>query len=340
MKIRFHNQAKEAERDDGIKVAYAPAKRGFPKLRWYLILLVVSSPLIYFILHTAMNNVLVKAQGVVNLPLIEVRSSHSGVLTDLLVSPGDDVSKGQLLASLGAEKRGPGFVARQPRISLLEKSVELARSQVADQESRLGDMQKLFKAGAATAAEVRAARDRLEKSTYLLYTKLTELESEWVERLNASEAEKHRVENGWSVISPADGRVVEILALKNSFVSSEDVLMVIAEPDEPLVTAYLDPRYSKYAYIGQKAAIRFSDGHRATGHIVELPQVTIKLPDEFASGFGTRPLSVLVRLALDEPLAEDRRIHGLPVTVRFQSGLEDFLADLFNSDKPVPAKAE
>ncbi len=340
MKVRFQHQPGEPERDDGIKVAYAPAKRVFPRLRWYLILLLVSSPLIYFILHIALNNVLVKAQGSVSLPLVEVRSTHAGVLTDLYASPRDRVSKGQLLAALDAEKQRPDFVARQPRLTLLKKSVELARTQVADQEKRLRDMQKLFKAGAATTAEVRAARDRLEKSTYLLYTKLTELETERIARQNAVEAEKHRADSGWPVTAPADGRVVEILANRNGFVDSGDVLMVIAQPQAPQVVAYLDPKFSKYARIGQKATVKFSDGIGVRAHIAELPKVTRKLPAEFTSGFGTRPLSVLVRLALDEPLPEDHQIHGLPVTVRFESGLETLLASLFKSGKPVLAKAE
>jgi len=89
MKIRFHSQPHEPERDDGIKVSYAPAKRNVPKIRWYLILLVVSSPLIYFVTTVLMNNVLVKAQGFVSLKLVEVRSAHAGILSEVLVKPWD-----------------------------------------------------------------------------------------------------------------------------------------------------------------------------------------------------------------------------------------------------------
>jgi len=225
-------------------------------------------------------------------------------------------------------------------MSPLEKSVELAQSQATDQEKRLQAMERLFDEGAATAAEVAAARERLEKSTYLLYTKLTELEAERAAMTHETRTAERQQRDGLPILAPTSGRVVEMSVVKNTFVSKGNVIMVVAEPGEPLITAYLDPKFSKYAHMGQKATVKFTDGKRYDAHIVELPKVTKKLPVEFTSAFGTRPLSVLVRLALDEPLPDDHQIHGLPVNVRFHSGIETFLLALFRDKSTVVATAQ
>ena len=56
MKVKFHLDKKnKPQSDDGVKVAYGQAKRGGYRFRWYLILSLVISPLLfvaYFFLKT------------------------------------------------------------------------------------------------------------------------------------------------------------------------------------------------------------------------------------------------------------------------------------------------
>ena len=49
MKIRFNSdKERNPTQDGGLKVLYAPGKRVAFRLRWYLILLLISSPLLWF----------------------------------------------------------------------------------------------------------------------------------------------------------------------------------------------------------------------------------------------------------------------------------------------------
>ncbi|MCW1890461.1 hypothetical protein OK016_19530 [Vibrio chagasii] len=47
MKVKFHLDKKQAQSDDGVKVAYGQAKRGAIAFSWYLILSLVISPLLF-----------------------------------------------------------------------------------------------------------------------------------------------------------------------------------------------------------------------------------------------------------------------------------------------------
>jgi len=50
MKVRFVKpEASDPNRDRGVEVPYAPGKRHLARWRWYLILLVVSSPFLFFV---------------------------------------------------------------------------------------------------------------------------------------------------------------------------------------------------------------------------------------------------------------------------------------------------
>src|SRR5882724_10504474 len=102
MKVRFVKpEQKDPARDRGITVPYAPAKRNLARWRWYIILLVVSSPLLYFISKFAYSSVVVEAPGFLRQEQITVRAMVAGYVSDVYVKPLQVVAEGTPIARIG-----------------------------------------------------------------------------------------------------------------------------------------------------------------------------------------------------------------------------------------------
>ncbi len=66
MKVNFHLDKKnKPQSESGMKVAYGQAKRGGYRLRWYLILAIVISPLLFMAYYLFKTQILVTAPGIV-----------------------------------------------------------------------------------------------------------------------------------------------------------------------------------------------------------------------------------------------------------------------------------
>lgn len=89
MKPRFHADLRRtAEEISGLKVPYAPAKRKPLRWRWYLILAVVSAPLVYFGLSGAYSLAVISAPASLMLKQYELRSAIAGYVKRMEVQVG------------------------------------------------------------------------------------------------------------------------------------------------------------------------------------------------------------------------------------------------------------
>ena len=101
MKVHFDSQKKqEPTREKGVRIPYAPAKRRVVQWRWYLILLIVSSPLLYFLVKLLLSFLIVTAPGYVSLEKVSINSTTMGTVERIHVRTGDMVAKNQVLADI------------------------------------------------------------------------------------------------------------------------------------------------------------------------------------------------------------------------------------------------
>jgi multidrug resistance efflux pump len=182
MKVRFvEPERADPNRDRGIQVPYAPGKRNLARWRWYLILLVVSSPLLYYIGNMAWSSVLVEAPAIVSQEQITVRANSQGYVDEVYAKPMDSVTTGTPLLrlrnpdmsgrldqmraelkSLEGVKLG-GSSARLSTVNL-EAQLEILNQDRDQRSQRLGMIEQLNQEGAATDAELAAARSDLQQS--------------------------------------------------------------------------------------------------------------------------------------------------------------------------------
>lgn len=345
MKVQFTSDKQRApDVEQGVKLPYAPGKRAASKAGWYVILFIVSSPLMYFIYQIFATSVLVEEPGYVTLIKREVSAGASGKIAALDVEVGDDVREGEVVArlvdlNLEAEARrvaaemaalvqervdGPTPTQR----SLATHRLDLAEDELRFHQQRQDAIERLFQQGAATRAELNNA-DAAVRRAQLTVTEVREAiaamdrtplgaaDSVDYARLRARAAELDSRREQLLQRAPTTGRVLDIFAQPNEVLAPGDPMLLIGEPKGPYITVYIDPKYSKYAELGQRATIKFPNGAKVGAQVVELPEVTQRLPAEFVGPLGLRRMKVLARLEADEPLSVGNRVDGLPVTVRF-----------------------
>lgn len=357
MKPRFYSTARTApDETNGLKVPYAPAKRQPPKWGWYLILLVVSSPLIYFGVTATYSLIAVTAPGNVILKQYELRSTRSGYVKRILSQLGDEVQPGQQLVELA----DPVLDKKQLRIKgdlaslgdrndvraltlegRLREQVALAQRLLRHREQSARTFQGLFQQGAATFAEVQVAQAQVIEATANLSHAHADLVAEQRQKLPKEDpqflGEKARIDTEMEVLDQERGqlpqvanyagRVIDIYVNEGEFVGAGAQLMLIGMLEAPMIVAYLEPKHTRAIERGSAATIRFPDGTRVAARVAGQPVLTQRLPADLVNTFGIRPMSVMLKLAPETVWPREDRIHGLPVDVRFHYAWESTLAN-------------
>ncbi len=181
MKINFKTPyQRDPERIGGIRIPYGKGKRDAARWRWYIIVLIVSSPLLYLLIKILLSYLIVTAPGYVSLGKVPINSNSTGIVSKILVSAGTEVIDKQPLVQLyspvleeqtlilkteinslekeqAVKKVEPQTTVSPTWENYMEEQYQLALQLVKYQENHLNDVSLLKEQGAATLAELRAA---------------------------------------------------------------------------------------------------------------------------------------------------------------------------------------
>ena len=350
MKVSFLRKEKDPTVVRGMKVPYAPAKRHTAKLRWYIILLLVASPLIYFLIQLAMAWLIVGAPGYVTLDQVAVNSKATGIVERIDVDVGQTLSAGETMvrlynpdlasqmtlrrAELGALQPARSM-AGASQVDLLKRRIDLAEENLAVAADYLRSVQFLFDQGAATIAELNLARERRNRTkieydqAWFDYGRLSNASAKSAGLTDgAPETLRLRVEAQIEALArdqerlvqtaPYAGRVLDIFAKEGESLSNGAPILLLGRAQKPYVEAYLLPKYAGYAQKGARAVVKLSDGTRLSAIVREDASLARRLPSDLSSPIGSRDMMLMVKLDLVDPLPDIQWVHGLPVSVRFR----------------------
>lgn len=350
MKVRFSSPRKQhPDEDSGLPVQYGPAKRSVPKWRWYALVLVISTPLIFLLWRVGAAMFLVNAPGVISLEKVSINSPFPAVVEKIYASPGVRTAQGELLlrledpvvtqriyvlkAELGALKSEAPVSSGSTMSGAGLATVRIAEENVGYQKGYRDSIQSLFKQGAATRAEVDAAEDRYRqalaalaeaKTSVLLLQKpdfsRQESAAQKKSRIAQIEAELKGLEERkefFSVVSPHEGRILDVFASEGQSVGGGAPLVLLGRPQSLTIMAYLQPRHISYTGEGEKVTVRFPGSISVAGRVSAAPEIAARIPAELAGVLGEGKQTLLVRVTLDEELASHLRVEGLPVSVHF-----------------------
>ncbi|MFG0381884.1 HlyD family secretion protein [Pseudomonas sp. zbq_18] len=332
MKIRFSSSKEEKPtQDQGLQVLYAPGKRLAFKLRWYLILLAVTSPLLWLAGRALLSIWLIEAPAQLLLPGSELRAREPGQVQQILVKPGERVAAGQALIQMD----NPEWRARLALLGTPDEPAELPADDALEvreratlqrllgsAEQRLSQLSALQAAGAATRGEVQAARDERDRRQRDLLQFDRQQRRVSVPDLGAQQRQLERVWlegrlQGLTLVAPVTGVVSEVLVAEGENVGPGTLLLRQHRLDDVQLWIYLEPRDAGYAVPGQPLRIRMPDGSFLPAQVVRRVEDSIAIPAELQPAFSApnRRLKVLARIQGDLP--EHWRIDRLGLTARF-----------------------
>lgn len=337
MKIRFDSQKEhDPAADSGLRVLYAPGKRVAFRLRWYLILFLVASPLLWFFARLALGYLHVQAPAVLQMPVTEVRAGEAAQVERIDVQVGDRVEVGQSLLHLD----NPGWRERVHALQNLQDSPralgldapqtserELLTRQISLAEQRVTQLQALLQQGAATRGELLRAQTERNATQYDLLA----FEQRQRQQLQAQEGDtraalRESSERQWlesrlqslSLSAQASGRVMEVLVTPGENVGPGTLLLRIEQAGEANLLIYLEPRYNAYATAGQALEVQMPGGRWLAAHVLMAAESAQRLPSSLQRPFASSQMSLLVPAAFDQPLPEQWHVQQLPLQVRFR----------------------
>jgi multidrug efflux pump subunit AcrA (membrane-fusion protein) len=321
MRVRFDPAVKsDPEQVDGMRVHYAPARRQVPRLGWYLVILLVASPLIYLVGSFLLSLVFVEAKGQVAPPrFTSVYAAAEGVVEQVAVRSGEWVQAGTELLGMepGGPKAAPEGAAPESSLALAAASeVDRARMDVDLAREQLEKMKTLRDQGAATAGEV----DQAWMLWLAALDNQARLQRETPRVLLAGAAAQYAhavVYDGRGYRSSCDGQVLEVCVRPGQRVRRGETLMLMSLSPTAQIIAYLEPKYLRSARIGQRVVAIFADGTRMRGEVAQVEELAERPPPDVPDPLGLRRSSVVVRVRLDEPIPPRLDIAGMPVSVRF-----------------------
>lgn len=343
MKIRFDStKARRPTEERGLAVLYAPGKRLAYRVRWYLILLLVASPLLWFATSLARSAWLIEAPALLRVDSLEIRAGESGQVTAVLAAPGDAVRAGQRLVTLEnaeldarlarlAVAVAPPDAAGDP--ALVEAERRLLNMRLARSVARANTLDALRRQGAATESErlaAIAARDQLN-SERLAFEMRARSPQPWQSELASMERDAERRwlqtrRDRLAVDAALTGRILEVMVQPGENVGPGTLLMRMEDGREARIWIYLDPREAALAAPWQALEVRMPDGGWLPARVISTADSAARLPADLQPPLGANPRGVLVAAAFDAPLPPHWRIDQLPLAVRFPRNWDQSVA--------------
>ena len=340
MKIRFNSdKERNPTQDGGLKVLYAPGKRGAFRLRWYLILLLISSPLLWVFGRLGVGYLRVEAPAQIEVPVVELRAREAGTVAELLVKAGDHVQPGQRLLSLDnpewrlrIQQLQPGEtpVSASPSseaLQLQQRAIELARQ-------RVNQVQALLAQGAATRGELLNAQAELNTQQQVLLDLQARLRAQRSQaegdplQLLREDRERQWLQSrldGLQFTASEEGRVAEVLVSVGENVGPGTLLLRLERSAEPLLLIYLEPRFAGYAEPGHPLEVRMPDGSWRSARVLQAADSARRLPAGMQKPFTVSQMGLLVPAEFEQPLPPLWRVDQLPLKVRFPHDWSRFI---------------
>nr|WP_210736163.1 HlyD family efflux transporter periplasmic adaptor subunit [Shewanella algae] len=328
-------KAQQPTRDQGLKVDYAPAKRGGMKWRWYLLLLLVIAPVVLLLWVLLRPSLFVLAPGILTSEPLEMRAMQKGRLLELSVQPGSRVDAG-LDASIDelqrqlAELTPPSLEQDLAILGQLEQRVLVAEQGVKRQDELLSQFESFRKQGVVPTADMAAvmqahtsARMALEQARAELLQQrqlqqqerdagvIAQSRNSLLLKLAELQAKRQQL----TIQAPFAGRVADVLVQQGETIAEQQPMLWLSGRAQPVVVCYLAPKYLNYVAQGQQASVKLPNGTRIRAEIKEPTELVGKVPKQLSGPFDGDKPALKVTLALHQslPLA----IEGVPVEVSF-----------------------
>ncbi len=361
MKVNFYLDKKSNPKsENGMKVVYGKTKRGGYRLRWYLILAIVISPLLFMAYYLFRTQVLISAPAIITSNPLTITATQSAIVETVPVEVGAEIQLDQPLVSL--------------RDNALNKEIKFIEEELLKlSEHQVDHTDDIYRA-AITKTETSLKKVKQVQQRYDKYRKQGQVsEVDYVSVINISNAlnnqlsnqkiahleavrnakqlelagpvaQEHRAlmrelvvkqtqQQNLTFGAPFKGRVLDTHVREGERISANAPLLTIARNETPEITAFLHPKHLEYSQLNTQASVVFPDGQKFAATISRPVEVVRKLPQELQNPLEGQPAYLKVSLSFDEPLERSRWVEGVEVEVRFDINLDTtFISETFISE--------
>ncbi|MEI6860332.1 MAG: HlyD family efflux transporter periplasmic adaptor subunit [Shewanella sp.] len=347
MKINYQStpKAEKPDVDNSVEVKYSSAKRGGFKFRWYLLLLMVISPVLLVSWILAKPHVFVLAPGIITTEPLEIRAPSKGIVqsvadyvthevkkgSDLLViaDPELDAQVAEITRQL-FEIEGEASFDGEPVLLRLHQRIEVAQDGVKRQDDLLityknfqnrgivptSDMAMIMQSNTASEMALEQAKvDLLHELERQHIQSIAGVITQIRNQLKLQLSKLKSKQSEMNIMAPFTGRIEDILVQVGERVDENQPLLWLTGRDKPVVVAYLDPKYLEYVDIGQQATIKLPNGQNIRGKIEEPTELVTNIPKQLSGPFDGDKSALKVTLTLEETLL--LKVEGVPVEISF-----------------------
>ncbi len=324
---------------------YGQGKRTPPKLRWFLVIGLISIPLVYLMYMLLDETVLVEFQGVVTFDTVKIRAPDAGYVETLFVEEGQHVVREQELLQFKSPGLDSELASLRKEKARMESQIEsMTKESTASLEAHLATLKhdilssqlvyqkfaKYYRAkGHIAAIELEQARKNVvaakEAYSQLQHQiKQAILDNDVAVEVNyrrkieevKREIEQAEIKKKYFLIkSPAKGTVKEIEIHRGEFLPAGQDLIDIITKNNIRVVAFIDPESSDDVRQNASVSLMFPDHYTVKGKVVNIPSYADKTPLSFQNPLATRENKLIAIIKFDEELPPKYQVYGLPVEV-------------------------
>ncbi|MDR3629437.1 MAG: HlyD family efflux transporter periplasmic adaptor subunit [Desulfocapsaceae bacterium] len=348
MKINFDGTKKEnPSYEGGMKVPYASGKRALAAWKWYAVVIITASPLLFFLIKIILSSIFISAPGVVSLQKVDLNCPETGSIAKINVKPGDTITAGFVVVTISDPAlEGQASILRsqleelmqkkreKPPDDLLKENIKMAQAVCDRRLVHLGEVRHLFSEGAATAAELDLALGQYNQAQVELLharreyagpTRAAGADPVLESSITRVTTEIELVEEKRSKLefkSPVSGLVSSVFVEENqSIAKGARVARLVVSQTPSLkaysLKAYVDPANINYVKKGRQVTLKLPGHKILTGYVASDPETAKPIPAELSDSLYEAKQTIEVDIAVSSPLPQEFQIDGLPITVYF-----------------------
>jgi multidrug resistance efflux pump len=350
MDIKFKSKKEQnSNLEKGVNVLYTNSKRSGYTIRWFVILFIVISPILYIAWLYVDSFFINKAQGIITYQPITIYSKNNVTVIHRYIDIGDIVSNKQELfllddKSLDNElnylnkelKDNSNNLKNLPliKISNYEKSIEEAQNNLNEIEKIKKHYEGYLDKGQISLIDYAnvinvyySAKNNLNKQKIIFnQTKLSNKEAEHISPLNSIKSKlqkeiyikKFEKEN-LLIQSPFQGQIIEIFTKEGQqLIIGEPIYRIskISKIKNPEIIAFVKPEYINYIQKDNIVSVSLPNGLKIKGVIKIEPQISTKLPPQLQKPFDNNIGLLKIIIKIDN-IDNYKLPEGLPVMVFF-----------------------
>lgn len=340
MQVRFsHNQQRDVRQAHALGVLDGKRRRAGYQLRWYLIVALVSSPLLWMIGRLALSSLVQEAPAQLVVASDTIRAADSGVVDSLPVQAGSTVQPGQLLVRLrnrdgelrlrqlqGLAQAGKNSSDEMEQAGALAE-LALQRQSIALQERTVLMYRSLQRSGGFSAADQLQAETQLNNQRLAMHELGRRLTQESYQRHGTPlDQRRAQQEHIWldsrlrQLVHTAThaGTVTEVFVAKGDNVGAGTPLIRLQRLSTPVIWIYLQPRSGIRTWPGRQFSVQLPDGSWQAAQVQGQANLTRRTPAGLDVASRDPRLALRIPARFLSPLAARWHVDQLPLKARFR----------------------